>query len=116
MLPGGFAGRNSPDISTNADPQSGYQFISEGAIQDYYGGTSFVAPQLNGVTALFVQSVGGRVGQINPILYELGNAVFPDLTAGNNWGYNAGAGYDQATGVGKLDAAKLLSEIMAYGY
>ena len=115
-LPSNFAGRNLPDVSTNADPYSGYQFIEEGTVADGYGGTSFVAPELNGVTALFVQSLGARVGQVNPILYEVGNSAFPDVTAGNNWGYKAAAGYDQATGVGKLDAARLLSFIQAYGY
>ena len=116
VLPSGFAGRNLPDISTNADPESGYQYIEEGKIVDGFGGTSFVAPQLNGVTALFVQSVQGRLGQINPLLYAIGNGTFPDVTTGNNWGYKATAGYDQATGVGKLDAAKLLTFIQAYGY
>ncbi len=115
-LPSNFAGRNMPDVSTNADPESGYQYIEEGTVVDGYGGTSFVAPQLNGVTALFVQSVGGRVGQMNPILYEVAQSAFPDVKAGNNWGWKATAGYDQATGVGKLDAAKLLTFIRAYGY
>lgn len=107
-LPSQFAGRNTPDISTNADPESGYQSISRGQVEDFSGGTSFVAPQLNGVTALLVDALGGRVGQLNPALYKLGQAASPDLTAGNNWGYPAGAGFDNATGVGKLDGAKLL--------
>ena len=72
-----------------------------------YGGTSFVAPQLNGVTSLLVQALGGRVGQINPALYQLGTLVSTDNAAGNNWGYKAVAGYDNATGVGTLDAARL---------
>lgn len=115
-LPSSYAGRNLPDISTNADPYSGYQYIEQGTVVDGYGGTSFVAPELNGVTALFVQSLGARVGQVNPILYDVGNYAFPDVTAGDNWGYNAVAGYDQAAGIGKLDAAKLLTLIQAYGY
>ena len=115
-LPGNYAGRNLPDLSTNADPESGYQYIEEGKVVDGFGGTSFVAPQLNGVTALFVQSIGGRVGQLNPVLYQIGNGTFPDVKTGNNWGYKATGGYDQATGVGKLDAAKLLTFIRAYGY
>jgi subtilase family serine protease len=107
VLPGNFAGRNLPDIATDADPETGYQFVEEGYVYDFYGGTSFVAPQLNGVTALFVQAVG-RVGQINPALYELGSYVSKDLKAGDNWGYSAVKGYDDASGVGTLDAAYLL--------
>ena len=107
-LPSGFKGRNMPDISTDADPQSGYQYVEEGAIQNFYGGTSFVAPQLNGVTALFVQGLGGRVGQISPALYAFQNATTRDITYGDNWGYAALSGYDNATGVGVLDAAALL--------
>lgn len=107
VLPAKFAGRNMPDISTNADPESGYAYIQEGAVSDFYGGTSFVAPQLNGVTALFVQGLGGRVGQLNPALYELGKIAATKLTAGDNWGYSAVAGYDNASGIGVLDANTL---------
>ena len=115
VLPANFAGRNMPDVVADADPETGYQFISEGQVVDGYGGTSFVAPQLNGITALFTQMLGARVGQVNPAIYGLGNQAFPDVAAGDNWGYNALAGYDQATGVGKLDAEKLLQAVEQSG-
>ena len=115
VLPSQFAGRNTPDLSTNADPESGYQLISRGQVEDFNGGTSFVAPQLNGVTALLAEALGGRVGQLNPALYKLGQVASPDLTAGNNWGFPAGAGFDNATGVGKLDGAKLLKGLQQLG-
>ena len=108
VLPGSFAGRNMPDISTDADPYSGYQVVEGGAASTYNGGTSFVAPQLNGITALFVEYLGGRVGQINPALYQLGNYATTDTIAGDNWGYNAKTGYDNAAGLGTLDATRLL--------
>ncbi|MGI4975454.1 MAG: S53 family peptidase [Janthinobacterium lividum] len=108
-----FPGRNMPDLSANADPESGYATISEGAVVSGYGGTSFVAPQLNGVTALFVQALGSRVGQINPALYRLGSAASTDIRAGDNWGYAATSGYDNAVGVGVLDASRLLSGLLA---
>jgi len=107
-----FPGRNMPDLSANADPETGYATISEGAVVDGFGGTSFVAPQLNGVTSLFVQALGGRVGQINPAIYRLGSAASTDIRAGDNWGYAAGAGYDNAVGVGVLDASRLLSGLL----
>ena len=112
-LPSNFAGRNTPDLSANADPESGYQLLSEGAILNFYGGTSFVAPQLNGVTALLVDALGGRVGQINPVLYHLNDAASRDVSAGDNWGYSALTGYDNAVGVGVLNATKLLDGLLA---
>ncbi len=113
LLPANFAGRNLPDISTNADPESGYQYIEEGAVSNFYGGTSFVAPQLNGVNALFVQALGGRVGQISPAIFQLGTLASTDITAGDNWGYHAIAGYDNAAGTGTLDATRLLVGLLA---
>lgn len=107
-----FPGRNMPDLSANADPETGYATISQGAVVDGYGGTSFVAPQLNGVTSLFVQALGGRVGQINPALYRLGSAASTDIRAGDNWGYAAAGGYDNAVGLGVLDADRLLSGLL----
>lgn len=107
-LPSGFKGRNMPDISTDADPQSGYQYVEEGTIQNFYGGTSFVAPQLNGVTALFVQALRGRVGQISPALYAFQNDTTRDIRHGDNWGYSALLGYDNASGMGVLNATALL--------
>lgn len=111
VLPGNFAGRNLPDISTNADPYSGYVFLQDGLLNTDYGGTSFVAPQLNGVTALFVQALGGRVGQINPALYHLGNPTTTEIARGDNWGYSAVAGYDNAVGRGVLNGAQLLESL-----
>ena len=108
ILPEAFAGRNSPDLSTDADPESGYQYIQDGMVADFYGGTSFVAPQLNGVTALFVEATGERVGQINPALYHLGSAASTDIKLGDNWGYAALPGFDNASGLGTLDAQHLL--------
>ncbi len=107
-LPSNFAGRNGPDLSTNADPESGYQLVSEGSLITFEGGTSFVAPQLNGVTALLNQGLGGRVGQINASLFQLGTSASTNLKYGDNWGYAAVDGFDDASGVGTLDAVKLL--------
>ncbi|HEV2111134.1 MAG TPA: S53 family peptidase [Gammaproteobacteria bacterium] len=120
-LPGNFRGRNLPDVSFNADPDTGYIIPYTSSQQGFIvltfiGGTSFVAPQLNGVTALLDQSVHGRVGLLNFALYDLvrfgagyGGKHPPlrDITAGDNWFYQAHPGYDQATGVGVPDVANL---------
>jgi hypothetical protein len=41
--------------------------------ETFWGGTSFVAPQLNGVTALYGQYLHGRLGLLNPLLYSAQN-------------------------------------------
>jgi kumamolisin len=121
-LPGGYWGRNVPDLSLNSDPQTGYQVYYTNdqmvfSIQDGWGGTSFAAPQMNGVTALFNAAEGHRVGLLNFALYELVrsgtayrgfNAPLRDIKAGDNWHYVAHGGYDQGTGVGVPDVANLL--------
>jgi subtilase family serine protease len=123
-LPANFPGRNVPDISLNADPDTGYVVaytsdVSGFGVQSFFGGTSFVAPQLNGMTALFTQGLG-RVGLLNTDLYDLvqfGQAYggrhppLRDITSGNNWFYNATRGYDQATGVGVPDIANLFNAL-----
>lgn len=126
-LPGNFAGRNVPDISLNADPDTGYllPYTSDQsgfAVFDFNGGTSFVAPQLNGITALYAQALGHRVGLLNVPLYQLLRAGNPyrgnkaplrDITQGDNWFFNANQAYDLATGVGVPDVANLLAALRA---
>ncbi|MBS0446690.1 MAG: S8 family serine peptidase [Proteobacteria bacterium] len=118
-LPAGFAGRNVPDVSMNADPETGYVIdytddSGQLGAYTYEGGTSFVSPQLNGITTLIGQTIGGRVGLLNFPLYQLArhsgsytgaHAPLRDITAGDNWFYSGVAGYDAATGVGTLDVA-----------
>lgn len=119
-LPSRFPGRNVPDLSTNADPQTGY-IIPYTSDRDGFetlqgGGTSFVAPELNGVTNLFVQALHHRVGLLNPALYFIQatggyngpHAPLRDIKKGDNWFYRGRPGYDQATGVGVPDVANLL--------
>jgi kumamolisin len=117
-LPGNFAGRNVPDVSLNADPETGYFLIStaDGGFQDGYGGTSFVAPQLNGIFSLISQATGSRLGLVNPQLYkalaERGytyGGPLNDITAGDDWFYNGKVGYDPGTGLGTINAAALVS-------
>jgi Pro-kumamolisin, activation domain/Subtilase family len=104
-----------------------------------FGGTSVAAPALAGILALLNQAVleatpGSVVGlgDVNATLYALANspaarAAFHDITAGDNivpceagspdcpasassqFGFAAGPGYDQATGLGSIDAANLVA-------
>ena len=116
-------GRAEPDLSTNADPQTGYEvyFAEWGAgseIQDY-GGTSFVAPQLNGVTAVLNSYLHHRVGFWNPAIYKFAtahNSPFTPLgtsgTSNDNLYYSGTPGqvYNVGTGLGIPNFAKLAAD------
>ena len=110
-LPGHFNGRNLPDISLNADPETGYLLVFQGGLYSS-GGTSFVAPQLNGITALLRQSTGHRIGLWNPHMYLVQNlfgygkwSAFNLISAGNNWFYAGNGHYNPGAGIGTLDVA-----------
>jgi kumamolisin len=124
-LPAGFPGRNVPDLSVNADPQTGYTIyytsdVSGFEILSGYGGTSFAAPQLSGVTSLLDDGLGSRLGLLNFPLYNMlrsgsaysgTKAPLRDITDGDNWFYYSHAGYDQATGLGVPNVANLLEAL-----
>jgi kumamolisin len=129
-LPTGFKGRNVPDVSLNADPETGYAVdytsdTGEFGIGTGSGGTSFVAPQLNGIAALLGQKVGGRVGLLNYPIYGLlrdgkaykGGAKAPlvDIAAGDTWFYTGKAGYDQTTGAGTMNVAAFADALVKLG-
>ena len=120
-------------ICTGGDCASGSpNFITSGELA---GGTSAAAPVFAGIVTLLnnylltnseIPTPG--LGNINPHLYLLANntsSVFHDITQGNNtvpcvanttdcttgsYGFEAGAGYDQVTGLGSVDAFNLLRE------
>jgi kumamolisin len=119
-LPAFYPGRNVPDVSFNADPETGYVIyytssVSGFGIDTFYGGTSFVAPQLNGVSALLGQYLdGSRLGLLNYPLYYLAQTRQaytgwrPPLHAipyGDNWFYHGSNGYNRGVGLGTLDVA-----------
>ena len=111
------AGRGVPDVSGDADPQTGYRIHVDG--QDVvFGGTSAVAPLWAGLIALINQQRGKPAGYINPTLYQnyaqftQANAL-RDITSGNNGSYSARTGWDPCTGLGTPDGEKLLESLMA---
>jgi subtilase family serine protease len=120
-LPANYAGRNVPDVAMNADPYTGYVvgYTSSASGSTYssfdsYGGTSFVAPQLNGVTQLLAQNAGGRLGLLNGALYSVAKtatgysgkgAPLRAIKSGNNDFYVGKKGYTPAAGVGTLNVA-----------
>ncbi len=127
FLPPLFQGRNIPDVSLNADPETGYSIyytsdVNGFKVLTYIGGTSFVAPQLNGIAALLGQyNEGRRVGLLNAAFYLLaqGGHGFPRLgpalqpiAYGDNWFYSGGDAYSPAAGLGTLDVAVFARVLM----
>jgi subtilase family serine protease len=118
VLPAFYPGRNVPDVSFNADPETGYLIYYTSSVYGFgidpgYGGTSFVAPQLNGVSALLGEYLhGSRIGLLNFPLYGLAlsgqaygipRAPLDAIAYGDNWFYYGRNGYNPAAGLGTLD-------------
>jgi kumamolisin len=118
-VPANVAGRNVPDISLNSDPYTGYLVYStpDGGWIAGYGGTSFAAPQLNGIASLLSQASGSRLGLLNPQLYALKSKSagktngIVDIAAGDNWFYSGVPGYEPGAGLGAINAARLSERI-----
>ena len=96
------SGRNTPDISMDADPNSGLEVWgrdNNGQFFSPIGGTSLASPLLAGVLANGVQARNSRYGLAQTTIY--GNHVGVDVTFGNN-GFAAKKGYDLANGLGSI--------------
>ncbi len=111
--PAGFSGggRGVPDVSGDADPNSGYQILVDGS-SIIAGGTSAVAPLWAALIALMNQQLGKNLGFFNSSLYGVPgypNTPGPlhDITTGSNGAYRAAAGWDPCTGLGSPDGARL---------
>ena len=128
--------RGTPDISMSAAVNGGCLGVtcpSRGADRNpgWYivGGTSEATPIMSGIVALADQQAGHRLGLINPALYllgglsaaaESGDTGIVSVTSGNNsfggvTGFNAGPGYNLATGWGTIDAAKFVPALARLG-
>ena len=127
------ARRGTPDISLSAAVDGGVWVYSSyaGASSPYhvFGGTSAATPEFAGIVALANQSAGKPLGRLNPLLYSLtGDDGIVDVTSGDNdigtfhntdglthhvAGFTAVAGYDLASGLGTVDAAKLVPALVA---
>jgi kumamolisin len=97
--------RGVPDISGDADPETGYKVRIDGT-NTVIGGTSAVAPLWAGLIARLNATKGSPVGFINPTLYAT-PAALRDITQGNNGDFAAGTGWDACTGLGTPNGAKL---------
>jgi kumamolisin len=114
--PGAHVGRGVPDVSGNADPDTGYT-IFVGGKSMVVGGTSAVAPLWAALVARINQQLGTPVGYFNPLLYSKlsKSGGLRDITSGNNdtsghvGGYSAGKGWDAASGWGSPVGSALLT-------
>jgi kumamolisin len=97
--------RGVPDVSGDADPETGYDVRIDGT-NTVIGGTSAVAPLWAGLIARINALKGSPVGFINPQLYA-GKAALNDVTKGNNGTYAAATGWDAASGLGSPNGAKV---------
>jgi trimeric autotransporter adhesin len=126
-------GATSGSEPTTYDCETTNGVLANGSTFIGVGGTSAAAPAFAGMLALVAQSQGGvRLGQVDPILYGLAAnkttyaSDFHDVTVGDNsvvcasgstdcgsngflTGYNAGTGYDSASGLGSVDVKALIS-------
>ncbi|MGH8220797.1 MAG: S53 family peptidase [Steroidobacteraceae bacterium] len=94
-------GRMVPDVAGNADPNTGYNMVVDGAVQ-MVGGTSAVAPLYSGLFASF----GRKLGWVTPELWQ-NQVCFNDITQGDNGAYRARPGPDPCTGLGSPIGNKL---------
>jgi kumamolisin len=97
--------RGVPDVSGDADPETGYNVRIDGT-DTVIGGTSAVAPLWSGLLARINQLTGKPVGYIQPQLYKNPDAL-RDITSGNNGDFYASQGWDACTGLGSPDGQKV---------
>lgn len=120
---GGYC-REVPDVSADADENTGYVVYVDGA-WTAYGGTSAAAPLWAAFTALTNASSacgGTPIGFANPALYSSAasgyTTDFSDITSGNDnlsgsGLYPAGNAYDMASGLGTPIGSALSAALCA---
>jgi len=123
-LSGTEATRGVPDVA--GDASTGMALARDAGGGNYQllsaGGTSAATPLWGGLMAEADQLAGHDLGFVNPDLYQIARGplygqAFHDIITGNNTevmngvtytGYQAGPGWDPATGLGSPDAAVLV--------
>jgi len=124
--------RAVPDVSADADGNRGIAVMAVTAggleIMSPGGGTSLSTPMWAGLIAIADQSAGRDLGFVNTALYAIAESAqyhraFHDVTQGCTTvdmpsgpvtGYEAGPGWDMATGWGSPDASVLVPLLAAY--
>ncbi len=102
--------RQIPDVAALAS-RPYYDISTQGGWYGY-GGTSCSTPLWAGSVALIEESLGTRLGNIDPKLYAAAassTSPFHDITSGNDGFYSCTTGWDFVTGWGSVDFSKLLT-------
>ena len=127
--------RGVPDIAMSASVNGGALVYLDakagpgGAGYYQIGGTSLATPLFAGVVAIADQVAGHGLGLLNPALYKMSAQHAPglvDVTAGTSTvtfpqggsthtvlGFDAVSGYDLATGLGTINGALFIPELVA---
>jgi kumamolisin len=118
-IQGTASGRAVPDLAADADPDTGYElYYSQESprLQAGWGGTSFVAPQLNGAAAVIDSFLHHRSGFWNPEIYKFAVHSYtpfrpldtPGATNDNlYYSGTPGAVYNPGTGLGTPNFGQL---------
>lgn len=101
--------RGVPDVSFDADPNSGALVLVNGSTSQI-GGTSLAAPLFTGFWARIESANGNNIHSPAPSIYKYFKAnpsLYHDVTSGSNGAYSAAKGWDYTTGWGSLNIANL---------
>ncbi|OWY40436.1 peptidase S53 [Xenophilus sp. AP218F] len=101
--------RGVPDVSFDADPNSGALVLVSGS-QQQIGGTSLAAPLFTGFWARIESANGNAIGFPAASIYKYlkSNAIlYRDVVSGSNGAYKSAKGWDYTTGWGSLNIANL---------
>ncbi len=117
------AWRDTPDISLDADTNTGYATLFKNQWVEG-GGTSYATPNWAAGWALAIEEVGHRVAMPDVYIYDIANSpaynsIFYDVKTGSNGdhvgsGYQAGVGYDYPTGWGTPNMSLLATWLANY--
>ncbi len=128
----GLTTRTTPDVSYNAAINGGVLVVlTVGGTPSLFivGGTSAGSPQWAAILALANQARAnlgkGPIGAVNPMLYSIYHSAryatdFHDITVGDNQlvgtpvGFPAGAGFDDASGIGTPIVDQLIVDLAAF--
>jgi subtilase family serine protease len=116
----GLTSRGTPDVSYNADPETGFATLDTYGNRGWaqFGGTSAGTPQWAALIAIINQgrTLAGKTPMANAqvALYAMPSADFHDITYGDNQTSTATVGYDLASGLGSPIADLLIPDMVAF--
>jgi len=106
-------GRETPDVSANANVFPGIYIVGPYNTTIIGGGTSEASPLIAGALVTVMSYLGHKLGLITPTLYQIAensslySKVFYPITFGYNIPWTAGYGYNLVTGWGVLNFGEL---------